>query len=110
MRETILTYTQFKGGHPGTVMGAAAIGVALWRYQMRYNPKNPDWFNRDRFVLSAGHACLWQYIHLHLAGYDAWTIDALKQYHNPDFGVSLPCIPRFKIRSIHFRTDRRRSP
>ncbi|KAL1731909.1 Transketolase, thiamine diphosphate binding domain-containing protein [Schizophyllum commune] len=78
----------FKGGHPGTVMGAAAIGVALWRYQMRYNPKNPDWFNRDRFVLSAGHACLWQYIHLHLAGYDAWTIDALKQYHNPDFGIA----------------------
>ncbi|KAL1742395.1 Transketolase, thiamine diphosphate binding domain-containing protein [Schizophyllum fasciatum] len=78
----------FKGGHPGTVMGAAAIGVALWRHMMRYNPKNPDWFNRDRFVLSAGHACLWQYIHLHLAGYDAWTLDALKQYHNPDFGMA----------------------
>ncbi|KAJ7641468.1 Transketolase, thiamine diphosphate binding domain-containing protein [Roridomyces roridus] len=78
----------FKGGHPGTVMGAAAIGVALWRHLMRYNPKNPDWFNRDRFVLSAGHACLWQYIHLHLTGYEAWSIDALRQYHNPKFGIA----------------------
>ncbi|KAK0193656.1 Transketolase, thiamine diphosphate binding domain-containing protein [Armillaria mellea] len=79
---------QFKGGHPGTAMGAALIGVALWRHAMRFNPKNPDWFNRDRFVLSAGHACLWQYIHLHLSGYDAWTLDALKKYHNPDFGIA----------------------
>jgi hypothetical protein len=39
---------QYKGGHPGTVMGAAAIGVALWRYHMKYNPKNPDWVGRDR--------------------------------------------------------------
>ncbi|KAF8151785.1 Transketolase, thiamine diphosphate binding domain-containing protein [Crassisporium funariophilum] len=78
----------FKGGHPGTVMGAAAIGVALWRHLMRYNPKNPDWFNRDRFLLSAGHACLWQYIHLHLTGYEAWTLDAIKQYHNPNFGIA----------------------
>ena len=90
-------------------MGAAAIGVALWRYQMRYNPKNPDWFNRDRFVLSAGHACLWQYIHLHLAGYDVWTIDALKQYHNPDFGVSF-LYTTTSIRSTHLRPDRRWSP
>ncbi|KAJ7864391.1 Transketolase, thiamine diphosphate binding domain-containing protein [Mycena leptocephala] len=78
----------FKGGHPGTVIGAAAIGVALWRHLMRFNPKNPDWFNRDRFVLSAGHACLWQYIHLHLTGYEAWTMDALRQYHNPQFGIA----------------------
>lgn len=89
---------QFKGGHPGTVMGAAAIGIALWKYQMRFNPKNPDWFARDRkyplsrgshgahtpgFVLSVGHACLLQYIMLHFSGYDAWTIDAIKQYHAP---------------------------
>jgi len=39
---------QYKGGHPGTVMGAATIGIALWRYHMQYNPKNPDWLNRDR--------------------------------------------------------------
>ncbi|WVF71758.1 transketolase [Kwoniella sp. CBS 6097] len=74
---------QFKGGHPGTVMGAAAIGVALWRYEMRYNPANPDWFNRDRFVLSAGHACLFQYLFLHFSGYEAWTLDQIKLYHSP---------------------------
>ena len=43
-----IAHGQFKGGHPGTVMGAAAIGVALWRYHMRYNPLNPDWAGRDR--------------------------------------------------------------
>ncbi|KAF9040280.1 transketolase [Hymenopellis radicata] len=79
---------EYKGGHPGTVMGAAAIGVALWRFAMRYNPKNPEWFNRDRFVLSAGHACLLQYIHFHFTGYDVWTLDQLRTYHNPNFGIA----------------------
>ncbi|ORY25855.1 putative dihydroxyacetone synthase [Naematelia encephala] len=74
---------QFKGGHPGTVMGAAAIGVALWRYQMRYNPRNSEWFGRDRFILSAGHACLLQYLMLHFSGYPAWTLDEIKNYHAP---------------------------
>ncbi|WVQ67995.1 transketolase [Kwoniella botswanensis] len=74
---------QYKGGHPGTVMGAAAIGIALWRYEMRYNPANPEWFNRDRFILSAGHACLFQYIFLHLSGYEAWSLDQVKKYHSP---------------------------
>ncbi|ORX35624.1 transketolase [Kockovaella imperatae] len=74
---------QYKGGHPGTVMGAAAIGVALWKHEMRYNPLNPDWFNRDRFVLSAGHACLLQYIFLHFSGYEAWTMEQIKKYHSP---------------------------
>lgn len=86
-------------------MGAANIAIALWRFAMRYNPKNPDWYtpqlphtppsdvpnfrlNRDRFVLSAGHACLMQYIQLHFTGYDAWTLDQLKTYHNPDFGMA----------------------
>lgn len=49
----IIKFPQYKGGHPGTVMGASAIGVALWRYEMRYNPLNPEWFNRDR-TLSCG--------------------------------------------------------
>ena len=64
-------------------MGAAAIGIALWRYHMRYNPLNPDWFGRDRFVLSAGHACLLQYLFLHFSGYEAWTLDEVKKYHAP---------------------------
>lgn len=42
------------GGHGGSAIGMAAIGVALWKYVMRYNPSNPDWFDRDRFVLSNG--------------------------------------------------------
>lgn len=45
---------QFGGGHGGSALGMAAIGVALWKYVMRYNPADPDWFDRDRFVLSNG--------------------------------------------------------
>jgi dihydroxyacetone synthase len=45
---------QFNGGHPGGAMGMAAIGVALWKYAMKYSPENPNFFNRDRFVLSNG--------------------------------------------------------
>lgn len=49
---------QFKGGHPGGAMGMAAIGVALWKYVMEYTPENPNFFNRDRFVLSNGKRSL----------------------------------------------------
>jgi dihydroxyacetone synthase len=45
------------GGHGGSAIGMAAIGVALYKYTMRYNPSNPDWFDRDRFVLSNGMRC-----------------------------------------------------
>ncbi|KAH8827170.1 transketolase [Flagelloscypha sp. PMI_526] len=79
---------EYKGGHPGTAMGAASIGMALWKYSMRFNPKNPEWFNRDRFVLSAGHACLLQYIYLHFTGYEAWTMDVLRSYHSPKYGIA----------------------
>lgn len=60
-----------KAGHPGLPLGMAEVGYVLWRYVMKFNPKNPNWFNRDRFVLSAGHGCLLQYITLHLSGYDS---------------------------------------
>jgi dihydroxyacetone synthase len=46
--------TQNGGGHGGSALGMAAIGVALWKYVMRYNPRDPEWFDRDRFVLSNG--------------------------------------------------------
>ncbi|KAJ3524009.1 hypothetical protein NM208_g12227 [Fusarium decemcellulare] len=49
---------QFNGGHPGGAMGMAGIGLALWKYVMKYSPSNPNYFNRDRFVLSNGHTCL----------------------------------------------------
>ncbi|KAG7998373.1 hypothetical protein I3843_01G255900 [Carya illinoinensis] len=58
-------------GHPGLPMGCAPMGHILYDEIMRYNPKNPNWFNRDRFVLSAGHGCMLQYALLHLAGYDS---------------------------------------
>ncbi|CAN1842676.1 Transketolase, chloroplastic, partial [Linum perenne] len=67
-------------GHPGLPMGCAPMGHVLYDEVMRYNPKNPYWFNRDRFVLSAGHGCMLQYALLHLAGYDSVQVEDLKQF------------------------------
>jgi transketolase len=69
-----------KSGHPGLPMGAAPMAFVLWDRFMRFNPKNPQWFNRDRFVLSAGHGCMLQYALLHLTGYDSVTLDDIKQF------------------------------
>jgi transketolase len=69
-----------KSGHPGLPMGAAPMAFVLWDRFMRFNPKNPQWFNRDRFVLSAGHGCMLQYALLHLMGYDSVTLDDIKQF------------------------------
>ena len=66
-------------GHPGTAMALAPLAYTLYRDVMRHNPANPDWPGRDRFILSAGHACVLQYAALHLAGYDL-TLDDLKQF------------------------------
>lgn len=57
-------------GHPGLPMGAAPMAYVLWTRRLRHNPANPDWFNRDRFVLSAGHGSMVLYSLLHLTGYD----------------------------------------
>ncbi|KAL6007946.1 hypothetical protein ACLOJK_033451 [Asimina triloba] len=67
-------------GHPGLPMGCAPMGHILYDEVMRYNPKNPYWFNRDRFVLSAGHGCMLQYALLHLAGYDSVKDEDLKSF------------------------------
>jgi transketolase len=67
-------------GHPGLPMGCAPMGHILYDEIMRYNPKNPSWFNRDRFVLSAGHGCMLQYALLHLAGYDSVKVNFLLFY------------------------------
>ena len=56
-------------GHPGLPMGAAPMAYTLWTKQLRHNPQNPKWFNRDRFVLSAGHGSMLLYSLLHLGGY-----------------------------------------
>ncbi|ASC72181.1 Transketolase [Halomicronema hongdechloris C2206] len=69
-----------KSGHPGLPMGAAPMAYVLWDKFMRFNPKNPQWFNRDRFVLSAGHGCMLQYALLYLTGYDSVTLDDIKQF------------------------------
>lgn len=69
-----------KSGHPGLPMGAAPMGYALWHRFLRHNPKNPQWFNRDRFVLSAGHGCMLLYALLHLTGYDSVSIEDIKQF------------------------------
>ena len=69
-----------KSGHPGLPMGAAPMAYVLWDRIMRYNPKNPAWFNRDRFILSAGHGCMLQYAMLYLTGYDSVSLDDIKQF------------------------------
>ncbi|KAG0356909.1 Transketolase [Gamsiella multidivaricata] len=68
-----------QSGHPGAPMGCAPMAHLLFSRFMNYNPKNPLWPNRDRFVLSNGHACALQYILLHLTGYPT-TMDDLKQF------------------------------
>lgn len=80
-------------GHPGMPMGMADIAEVLWGEFMQHNPANPQWPNRDRFVLSNGHGCMLLYSVLHLTGYDL-TIDDLKQFRqlhsktpgHPEFG------------------------
>jgi len=69
-----------KSGHPGLPMGAAPMAFVLWDKFLRYNPKNPYWFNRDRFVLSAGHGSMLQYALMYLAGFDSVTLDDIKLF------------------------------
>lgn len=81
-------------GHPGTPMGLAPIGHVLWAEVMNYNPQNPEWANRDRFILSCGHACMLQYSFLHLTGYNVSMGDLkyFRQLHgiaagHPEYGL-----------------------
>lgn len=86
---------QANSGHPGMPMGMADIAEVLWRDYLVHNPKNPRWFNRDRFVLSNGHGCMLLYAALHLSGYDISLEDlkAFRQLHSitpghPEFGLT----------------------
>lgn len=82
-----------KSGHPGAPMGMADIAEVLWNDFLKHNPKNPKWWNRDRFVLSNGHASMLIYALLHLSGYDI-SIEDLKNFRqlhsktpgHPEFG------------------------
>ena len=81
-------------GHPGTPMGLAPAAHVLWSHIMHYNPQNPEWPNRDRFILSCGHACMLQYSFLYLTGY-ALSMDDIKNFRqlhsktagHPEYGL-----------------------
>ncbi|KAK9427998.1 Transketolase, thiamine diphosphate binding domain-containing protein [Lipomyces doorenjongii] len=94
----------FNGGHPGGAMGMAAIGVGLWKYMMRFSPNDPTYFNRDRFVLSNGHTCLFQYAFYHLIGFKHMTMDELKTYHSPEWESFCPGHPEIEHPGIEVTT------
>src|SRR5205085_7454509 len=66
-------------GHPGAPMGLAPVAYVLWGHILRHDPSDPEWIDRDRFVLSAGHASMLLYSTLHLFGYDV-TLDDIKSF------------------------------
>src|SRR5437660_3378 len=76
---TIDAVQKAKSGHPGLPLGAAPMAYVLWTKFMSYNPRNPKWENRDRFLLSAGHGCMLLYSLLHLTGYDL-SLDEIKNF------------------------------
>ena len=69
-----------QSGHPGMPMGMADVATVLFCEFLKYSPKNPDWVDRDRFVLSAGHGSLLLYSLLYLTGYEDMTLEDLKQF------------------------------
>ena len=71
-------------GHPGMPMGMADVATVLFKYHLRFNPKNPDWINRDRFVLSAGHGSMLLYSLLYLTGYKSISLDDIKRFRQLD--------------------------
>ena len=68
-----------KSGHPGMPLDAAPMAYALWTRRLKHNPRNPHWFDRDRFVLSAGHGSMLLYSLLHLTGYDL-SLDEIRRF------------------------------
>ena len=67
-------------GHPGLPMGMADVATVLFKYHLRFNPKNPNWINRDRFILSAGHGSMLLYSLLYLTGYESISIEDIKNF------------------------------
>ena len=80
-------------GHPGTAMALAPAAYVLWTKIMKYNPKDPAWLNRDRFVLSNGHASILQYSLLHLTGYDL-SLDDIRHFRQ--WGSKTPGHPEYR--------------
>lgn len=82
-----------KSGHPGIVMGAAPMAYSLFTKELRVNPSQPNWINRDRFILSAGHGSMLLYGLLHLSGFEDVTIDEIKSFRQ--WGSKTPGHPEF---------------
>lgn len=86
---------QANSGHPGLPMGAAAMAYTIWARHLKFNPKDPKWFNRDRFILSGGHGSMLLYSLLYLTGYDL-SLEQLKQFRqwgsltpgHPEYGLT----------------------
>src|SRR6476469_7752068 len=81
-------------GHPGLPMGAAAMAYTLWTRHLRFNPRNPKWPGRDRFILSGGHGSMLLYSLLHLTGYDL-PLDEIKNFRQ--FGSKTPGHPEYGL-------------
>ncbi|MBF0777955.1 transketolase [Streptococcus cuniculi] len=84
---------QSKSGHPGVVMGAAPMAYSLFTNQMRINPQVPNWINRDRFVLSAGHGSMLLYALLHLSGFEEVSMEEIKNFRQ--WGSKTPGHPEY---------------
>ncbi len=101
-----------KSGHPGMPLGAAPMAYVLWTRLLKHNPRNPNWFDRDRFVLSAGHGSMLLYSLLHLTGYDL-SLDISRRDEGPSSGtgrgssdaiLSRPC-PSQRVHSGRVSVD-----
>jgi transketolase len=91
---TIDAVQKAESGHPGLPLGAAPMAYVLWTRFMQYNPKNPKWENRDRFLLSAGHGCMLLYSLLYLTGYDL-SLDEIKNFRQ--WGSKTPGHPEYGL-------------
>ena len=89
---------QANSGHPGLPMGTAAIAYTLWTRHLKFNPKSPHWFDRDRFVLSGGHGSMLLYSLLYLTGFDL-SLEELRNFRqigsktpgHPEYGLTPGC-------------------
>ncbi|MFP4599351.1 MAG: transketolase [Persicimonas sp.] len=90
-------------GHPGAPMGLAPAAYVLWQNHLRHNPKNPEWPDRDRFVLSNGHASMLQYALLHLSGYEQMTLEQIEDFRQ--WGSATPGHPEnFETEGVEMTT------
>ena len=79
-------------GHPGMPMGMADVATVLFSRFLKFNPQDPDWQDRDRFVLSAGHGSMLIYSLLHLTGYEAMSLDELKNFRQLGSKTFMPAL------------------